>query len=158
LGESWRGFTVTQQQNEQRPRLLIEAAHCHAGTAQGQWLAAWRLHNLERDPVGLLSTWLPHDKFANPHQGIDPPVQLAPGGSTMLELPVACHELPGSVVENAYIILRILWRGQPWRVFVRLRVTVDDASIPQHICESVTVHPVGFSSHSGAHPSALGGP
>jgi hypothetical protein len=141
---------VTQQQNDRSPRLLIEAAPCRAGAVQGQWRAAWRMDNLGRDPVVLLSTWLPHDKFAHPRQGIDPPVQLAPGGSTVLELPVACHELPGSVVENAYIILRVLWRGQHWRVFVRLRVTVDDSSIPQHLCESITVHPVGFSGHRGA--------
>jgi hypothetical protein len=116
------------------------------------------MHNLGRDPVVLLSTWLPHDKFAHPQQGIDPPLELAPEGSTVLELPVACHELPGSVVENAYVILRVLWRGQPWRVFIRLRVTVDNSSIPQHMCESVTVHPVGFSGHRGANPPALGGP
>jgi hypothetical protein len=75
-----------------------------------------------------------------------------------LELPVACHELPGSVVENAYVILRVLWLGQPWRVFVRLRITVDNASIPQHLCESITVHPVGFAGPRGANPPSLGGP
>ena len=158
MGESWRCFAVTQRQNAQSPRLLIEAAHCRAGTAQGQWLAAWRIHNLGREPIVLLSTWLPHDKFAHPRQGIDPSVQLAPGGSTVLELPVACHELPGSVVENAYVILRVLWLGQPWRVFVRLRITVDNASIPQHLCESITVHPVGFAGPRGANPPSLGGP
>ena len=147
---------MTQRQNEPSPRLLIEAASCRAGAAQGQWLAAWRVHNLGREPVVILSTWLPHDKFANPHQDIDPPVRLAPGGSTLLELPVACNELPGSVVENAFVILRLLWLGQPWRAFVRLRVTVDNARTPQYICESVTVHPTGFSDQRGAHQSSLG--
>ena len=156
LGESWRCFALTQRQNEQGPRLLIEAAHCRAGATHGQWLAAWRMHNLGREPVVILSTWLPHDKFANPPQDIDPPVRLAPGGSTVLELPVACNELPGSVVENAFVILRLLWFGQLWRAFVRLRVTVDDSRIPQSRCESITVHPAGFSSHRGANQSSGG--
>ena len=146
-----------QQHKTQSPRLSIETAHCRAGAAQGQCRAAWHIHNLGEDTVGLLSTWLPHDKFAHAPQGIDPPVQLAPGERTVLELSVACHEQPGSVVENAYVILRVLWREEPWRVFVRLRVTVDDAGIPQPLCESVTLHPVGFSSRSGAHPSAREG-
>src|SRR5215470_6320274 len=65
---------------------------------------------------------------------VDPPLRLAPGGSTLLELPVACNELPGSVVENAFVILRLLWLEQPWRAFVRLRVTVDNARTPQYSC------------------------
>ena len=112
--------------------------------------------NLGQEPVVILSTWLPHDKFANPPQDIDPPVRLAPGGSTVLELPVACNELPGSVVENAFVILRLLWLGQLWRAFVRLRVTVDSSRTPQYICESVTVHLAGFSDQRGAHQSSLG--
>ena len=147
---------MTQRQNESSPRLLIEAAYCRAGAVQGQWLAVWRVHNRGREPVVILSTWLPHDKFANPQQDIDPPVRLAPGGSTLLELPVACNELPGSVVENAFVILRLLWLGQLWRAFVRLRVTVDNSRTPQYICESVTVHPAGFSDQRGAHQSSLG--
>ena len=147
---------MTQRQNEPSPRLLIELASCRAGAAQGQRLAAWRLHNLGQELVVLLSAWLPHDKFANPHQEIDPPVRLAPGGSTLLELPVACNELSGSVVENAFVILRLLWREQPWRAFVRLRVTVDNARTPQYSCESVTVHPVGFSGQTGAHQASRG--
>jgi hypothetical protein len=147
---------LTQRHNEPSPRLLIEPASCRAEAAPGQWLAAWRLHNLGQEPVVILSTWLPHDKFANPPLSLDPPVQLAPGGSTVLELPVACNELPGSVVENAFVILRLLWLGQLWRAFVRLRVTVDNSRTPQYSCESITVHPVGFSGQRGASQSSLG--
>jgi len=147
---------LTQRQNASSPGLLIEPASCRAGATHGQWLAVWRVHNLGQEPVVLLSTWLPHDKFANPLQGIDPPLRLAPGGSTLLELPVACNEPPGSVVENAFVILRLLWLEQPWRAFVRLRVTVDNARTPQYSCESVTVHPVGFSGQTGAHQASRG--
>src|SRR4029434_7310514 len=76
---SWRCFPLTQRQNEPSPRLLIEPASCRAGAAQGQWLTAWRVHNLGWEPVVMLSPWLPHDKFATSPQGIAPPVRLAPG-------------------------------------------------------------------------------
>jgi len=98
----------------------------------------------------VLSIWLPHDKFANRRTTLDPPWRLCPGQSRRLELPVTCHEPPGSVVDNAYLILRLLWLEQPWRAFARHRVVLDDSGTPQHICQVVSVQRVGFSARSGA--------
>jgi hypothetical protein len=110
------------------------------------------MQNLGQEPIDVLSTWLPHDKFFSGQQTLNPPLRLLPQASTLLERQVACAEPPGSVVDNAFIILRLLWRKQPWRVFVRHRVVLDDTGVPQHVCQAVSVQPVGFSA-SSAGPS-----
>ena len=72
--------------------------------------------------------------------------QLSLGERTRLECVVACSELPGTVVENAFLILRVLWLEEPWRVFARLRVVFDEQGGPQTTTEVVTVQRVGFSN------------
>lgn len=107
----------------------------------------WRLQNRGQQPVELLAAWLPHSRFRNEEQAFTPSITLAPGASTQLELPVRCSEPPGTVVENAFLLLRVLWYGQPWRVFARHRVVFDSTGTPQPLAEVVTAHPVGFSAH-----------
>ena len=65
--------------------------------------------------------------------------------SAQLELPVECDEPPGAVVENAFLILRVLSLGEPWRVFARLHVAFDDEGGPQATIEVVTAHPTTTS-------------
>ena len=131
------------------PNLGIEALACQATGEAGRWLASWRIQNLERQAVEILSTWLPHDKFASPRREFGPPLRLPGNDSLDLEVPVACEEAPGSVVENAFLILQVLWRRRSWRVLARQLVSVDSGGSLQHRCETVTVQPVGFSSQSG---------
>jgi hypothetical protein len=143
---------LEQQGNHHGPRLLIEAASCRATAVRGQWLVGWRMQNLGQEPLAVLSTWLPHDKFFSHQKTIDLPLRLLPGESTLLDLPVTCHEPPGSVVDNAFLILRLLWLEQHWRAFARHRVVLDDTGTPQHICQVVSVQQVGFSARSSAGP------
>jgi hypothetical protein len=62
---------------------------------------------------------------------------------------VACGEPAGTVVENAFLILRVLWGDRPWRIFARLRVVFDQHGVPENSTEVITTQPVGFSAHSG---------
>ena len=71
------------------------------------------MQNLGQKPCAVLSAWLPHDKFSSHQKTIAPPLRLLPGESTLLELLVPCYEPPGSVVDNAFLILRLLWLEQP---------------------------------------------
>ena len=136
-----------------RPNLHIEAVSCRSAGQPGQWIASWRIQNLERQPAEILSVWLPHDKFTSERRNFDPPLHLSGMEALTLELPVTCQEPPGSVVENAFAILQLLRMGRSWRVFARHLVTVDDAGAPQHLCQSVTVQPMGSSARSGQQPS-----
>jgi hypothetical protein len=143
---------LEQPRDHHSPRLLIEAASSRATPVRGQWLVAWCMQNLGQEPYAVLSTWLPHDKFSSHQRTIDQPLRLLPGESMLLELPVTCHEPPGSVVDNAFLILRLLSVEQLWRAFARHRVVLDDTGTPQHVCQAISVQRVGFSARSGAGP------
>ena len=42
---------------------------------------------------------------------------------------------PGLVTENAFVIFHCQWRGEAWRIFVRIRVDVDAAGEPHTATE-----------------------
>jgi hypothetical protein len=71
---------------------------------------------------------------------------LAPTESARLEFAVKCEEPPGTVVENAFLILRVDWSEAPWLVLARLRVSVDENGAPQSATEAITTQRVGFSA------------
>jgi hypothetical protein len=128
------------------PEVVVESA-CHsAASACGRWLCAWRIQNLSQEPLQLLAAGLPHSRFRSEEQELSPAPKLLPGESARLALAVACREPAGTVVENAFLILRVLWRERPWRIFARLRVVFDQHGMPKNSTEVVTTQPVGFSS------------
>ena len=144
-----RGAPLTEghpSESDSAPSLLIESLGCRAGPAGDRWLAAWRIRNVGASPLRLLEAWAPHGQFRAAVEQLSRGVDLPPGESTRLELLVTCRDRPGAVVENAFLILRLLWRGHPWRVLTRMRVVFDAKGTPQHICERTTAQPVGFSA------------
>jgi hypothetical protein len=130
------------------PGLLVEPGACRAGPAPGHWLASWRIENPNPEPVELLATWLPHGRFRGEQQVLSRPIGLGPGESATLELPVACGEPPGTVVENAFLILRLRWQSRPWRIFARHRIEFggEQPPRPRPVCEVITAQPIGFSA------------
>ena len=61
---------------------------------------------------------------------------------------VQCHEPAGLVTENAFVIFHCQWRGEAWRIFVRIRVTVTADGAPETATELITTQKVGFSGIS----------
>ena len=133
----------------QLPSLSIQADSSLPSAESGQWLVTWIIQNTSGSPIEVSSAWLPHDKFFRKEQPITPPLRLSPGENTHLELMVSCGELPGTVVDNAFLILRLVWEEQPWRAFARHRVTLCQTGVPRPECLAVSVHPVGFAAGSG---------
>ncbi|MBI3325696.1 MAG: hypothetical protein HYZ81_03200, partial [Nitrospinae bacterium] len=109
------------------------------------WLCTWRIQNLGQEPLQLLAVGLPHSRFRSQEQELSPAPRLLRGESARLALAVACDEPAGTVLENAFLILRVLWRARPWRIFARLRVVFDQHGGPETGTEVVTTQPVGFS-------------
>ncbi len=130
------------------PRLLVEPAGCVPTATRGHWSAGWRLRNAGSRSVELLASWLPHGRFRADEQALEPPLVLAPGETVRLERTVACSEPPGTVVENAFLIVRLASGDRRWRLFARLEIRVDQSGAPEFSCEDVKVHPVGFSEIS----------
>jgi hypothetical protein len=141
--------------NVMGPNVVVESACPCAASAGGRWLCTWRIQNLTQEPLQLLAAGLPHSRFRSEEHELSPSPQLLPGENARLALAVACHEPAGTVVENAFLILRVLWREQPWRILARLRVVFDQHGAPENSTEVITTQPVGFSSsHVGerSHP------
>ena len=61
---------------------------------------------------------------------------------------VRCDEPSGLVTENAFVIFYVIWRGEPCRIFVRLRVVVNSDGQPETATELTTTQKVGFSGVS----------
>jgi hypothetical protein len=128
------------------PKVVVESACPSAASTCGRWLCTWRIQNLCQEPLQLLSAGLPHSRFRSEEQELSPAPELLPGESAQLTLAVACREPAGTVVENAFLILRVLWRERLWRIFARLRVIFDQHSVPENRTVVITTQPVGFSS------------
>ena len=122
----------------------METCPAQAGAAQGQWLVEWVVRNLGREPLRLLAARMPHSKFRSNELDLASMPELSPEEVTRLQLLVSCDEPGGAVIENAFLILRLLWRDQPWRVFARMRVAINRDSSPECTIEVVTTQRSGF--------------
>jgi hypothetical protein len=118
----------------------------HAEPDTGQWRVAWQVQNVGHDPIQVMTTRLPHGRFRSKERALTPAPTLLPGDHTRIEASVACHEAPGIVVENAFLILRVLRGEEPWQVFARFRVDIDEQGAPATTTEIITTQPVGFST------------
>jgi hypothetical protein len=70
---------------------------------------------------------------------------LNEGAEIMFEQIIQCEERPGLITENAFAIFYAIWLGTPWRIFVRLKVTVEGDGEPRATTELITAQKAGFS-------------
>ena len=125
--------------------MLIQQASVGRVPSPGRWLVAWRIQNLDQQPLQILAGRLPHGKFRGDEKEFTPVPRLSRNESAKVEFTVACSEAPGAVIENAFLILRLLRLETVWWVFARLRVTTDEKGAPHAITELITTKPTGFS-------------
>jgi hypothetical protein len=132
------------------PLLSIDSVSQRPEGAASRWVVTWQVRNEGLQALSLLAARLPHDQFYGEEKDLAATPPIPPGESRCLELPVACADLQGAVVKNVFLILRVLWGEEPWRVLARLRVTFGSNGVPENAVESVTAQPVGFSSQGRA--------
>ena len=103
------------------PPVRITVSGC-APEVPGRWLVTWRVTNRLGSPIHLDDAWIPHGRFrGDGHVPLQ--AEFLPGASVDLDLRVSALEAAGSVVENAFLILRGRVAGEAWRVFARMRVS-----------------------------------
>ncbi len=112
----------------------------------GMWHVSWRIVNTGDAPIRLEAAWCPHGRFRASRWALSPPPTLLAAESTTVATDVACDEAPGTVVENAFVILRVAWREAPWRILVRLEIRVDARGVPQPAVMAISTQPVGFAA------------
>lgn len=134
-----------QKRSAIEPQVHVEQASRDRGVEPDHWLVVWRIRNLGQWPLQILSGRLPHGQFRCQEREWSPVPSLLPNETAELAFAVACGEPPGTVVENAFLILRVLWLEEHWRAFARLRVAFDELGGPRSITEVITTHKIGFS-------------
>ncbi|HEX6439634.1 MAG TPA: hypothetical protein VF182_21130 [Candidatus Binatia bacterium] len=142
-----RSFSFNDVKTE-NPSIAVEQVEPSRSENSVLWLFKWRVRNATEIPMSLLSVRVPHGKFRAEERKFGPAVKIPAQDHFIVDQAVACQEPPNTVVENAFLILLVNWQGNDWRVFVRLRITVDQQGRPQTTTESITVQRVGFSGVS----------
>jgi hypothetical protein len=101
----------------------------------------WLIQNTTEAPVALEDAWVPHGRFrGDGHVALAATIE--PGGSHLLQLRVSAAEAPGTVVENAFLILQVSTRAGGARVFARMRIEFDDSGAAHPMVETVTAQPL----------------
>ena len=134
---------MTDAAHDEPPTLDVAQAG-HASGGPRLWRVAFDVTNRGAGPVALLAAWLPHGRFRCAEQQLADLV-LPPERATQLAFEAAFDEPPGTEVENCFVILRVRWREEAWRVMARLTVTAGADGAPLAAPRLVTAHRVGFS-------------
>ena len=128
------------------PKVGVAPMGFRPSEPRGHWLGTWQVRNDGTEPLTLLSAWEPHGRFRAVERSLSDAPVLEPSESLELVLPVAFDETPGTEVENAFLILRLLERNDPWRVLARLTARAEpDGGLSARV-EIVTTQRVGFSA------------
>jgi hypothetical protein len=130
---------------EDAPKVEIEAIHHARTSGSGHWSFTWRIRNLTDRPIKFLAARLPHGQFRSQERAFNPPLEAASGANVEMETSVLCAEPAGTVIENAFLILLTEWQESRWRIFARLRMTMNQREEPEAVTELVTTQQVGFS-------------
>jgi hypothetical protein len=100
----------------------------------------WLIHNEAASALLIEDAWVPHGRFRGEgHVPVN--LLLGPGESTTLDLTVSAAEAPGTIVENAFLILRVSSPagGEPGcRLFARMRVEFPGDGAARPVVETVT--------------------
>ena len=131
--------------SDDEPKVAVDELRRNREVGNGRWLFSWRIQNLTEQPIRLFVARCPHGQFRSAERFFDPPLQAAAGKAATIEMPVSCDEPAGSVIENGFLILLIEWLDKQWRIFVRLRVIINEAGEPETATELITTQRVGFS-------------
>jgi len=133
---------------DRKPHVTLKQGLTERDARTQRWNIAWVLKNLARYPLRIQSVQLPHDQFKSEENRIEPPVDVNGGEQLQVRTLVRCDEPVGHVTDNAFVIFYVIWLGEPWRIFVRLRVVVNPDCKLETETQVITAQKVGFSSLS----------
>ena len=100
-----------------------------------------------------MASWLPHGRFQGKEQKLNPAPKLFNSEIYTIGMPAACSETPGATIENAFLILKVLWHQQPWRIFVKLRIEVNTEGVPDTASEPIFHQLMGQAQKGNSIPS-----
>lgn len=137
---------LVQDEKSQGPRLRVEQGSVSRCSTAHRWKIVWSVENLGPNPLRILAGRLPHSQFRSEEHYFPRFQELPTRARTQVEFLVDLSGAPGSIIENAFLILRVLWSEKECRVLVRLRVHLDKRGHPRCVTEVITTHQIGFST------------
>jgi hypothetical protein len=130
------------------PRINLEQIECRRGPEPQQWTVVWRLRSHGAESLEIQSARLPHGKLRGEERRFQPSSSVPAGGTATIELSLTFNETPGTVVENAFLLLLVQYAGTQWRIFIRFRTIANSNGEPDTRTELITTQQVGFSGIS----------
>jgi hypothetical protein len=134
-----------QPNGEPEPQILLRQRTAQFNGVTKYWSIGWEVENRGAAPLKIAAIHLPHGQFKADRQKFEPAIDLDSGAIAQMRTQVRCEEPPGLVTENAFVIFHVSWLDQPWRIFVRIRVTINSKGEPETATELMTTQKVGFS-------------
>src|SRR5260221_7594356 len=123
----------------EEPRVSV-AVESVQGVGDGRWQVTWLVTNDGVGSLTLEAAWIPHGRFRGDGR-IPLSKDLHAGASAKLTFLVTAQGQVGTTVENAFLILRVVYDGQPARIFSRMRIEFDAQAVPRPVIELITVQP-----------------
>jgi hypothetical protein len=127
------------------PQITLTQVSVEPEEGKGNWKILWRIANLNSQPLELRAVRLPHGQFKSAERQFEPAIHIAPKESVEFQVSVSCDEPEGLVTENAFLIFQVVRLDERWRIFARVRVTVNASGSPVATTELITTQRVGFS-------------
>ena len=127
------------------PQIVLTQVSAARRRVIERWSIDWLVENESANTLHILAVRLPHGQFKSDERRFEPAIELSAGERRQFQTFVRCDEPAGLVTENAFVIFSINWLGEPWRVFVRLRVVMTSDGRPETATELITAQKVGFS-------------
>ncbi|MBV9582141.1 MAG: hypothetical protein JO057_26455 [Chloroflexi bacterium] len=119
-------------------RVRVQVASCQPAAEAGHWEVTWLVHNDADEPVQLEDAWIPHGRFRGPgHVRLS--VRIEPRTAGRVHSSVAADEPAGTIVRNAFLILRASCGQARWRIFARMRVEFGPGGRAWPVLENVSL-------------------
>ena len=124
------------------PQLIVSLVSAELLARTQRCEVVWRLENQGSHPIELTESWLPHGQFRALREPFVPPLILPVGGAVLHSRQVNVALPAGGCVENAFLILRALYRREAWRIFVRMNIEAASDLSVRPIVEVITASPI----------------
>jgi hypothetical protein len=134
-----------ERESPVEPQIVLTQVSAERRGVIERWSIDWLVENESANALHILAVRLPHGQFKSDERRFEPAIELSAGERRQFQTFVRCDAPAGLVTENAFVIFSINWLGEPWRVFVRLRVVMTSDGRPETATELITAQKVGFS-------------
>jgi hypothetical protein len=128
------------------PRVRVEVVDVQAVTDNeaGRWRVTWLVTNPGPAPLTVESAWVPHGRFRGDGR-IALGYLISEAEACRITATVSAHEVPGTALENAFLIVRAQAGGDRWQIFTRMTVQFDADAVPRPRIEAITLQAISGS-------------